>query len=44
MAKEEFDNIKIVELLCMLTILAELSRELTPIDEFKGLSFKNVLG
>ena len=44
MANQEFENIKLIELICLLTILTELSRETTPMDEFKELSFKNVLG
>ena len=44
MINAELENVKLIELLCMITILIELSRESTPIDEFKELSFKNVLG
>ena len=44
MSNKEFENIKVIELLCLLTILAELSKDTTPIDDFKELSFKNVLG
>jgi len=44
MSNAEFEDIKLIELLCMLVILTELSKGSTPIDEFKELSFKNVLG
>lgn len=44
MADKELENIRLIELVSMLIILTELAKEPTPIDDFKELSFKNVLG
>jgi len=35
--------LELVKLLCMLSILSEISKETTPIEEFKELSIKNIL-
>ena len=43
MDDNKIEYMKLIELLCVLQLLSELSKAPTPVAEYKDLSFKNVL-
>jgi hypothetical protein len=40
---DNIEYIELIKLLCILSILTELSKEQTPIDDYRNLSLKNAL-